>query len=699
MKKSSRALGAAASISHGESAASRLRPHAALNALVRMRIDSDLRTWGPSVSKSTADEATFTRLRLLEAERPLNLQRGALSAQQKIPCQAACVQQLEAALERWAVRFPLCSNEAKETAAPQHVLKLKAELSDLREWGLKLQASAGSSSSSCVAAADCMHPIRKPLFEKRQKKDIEEEADENVFQPEVPDGVLVRQLLEAKRKGPVHAMIDFFEGKGTTSEHVRMLELENRQLCKDKAKLEAQLHAAINKAAEAEKAKASACLRVAQLDSSVALKQQALELEAAAKEMNALRKQLKDSKQTLAQSSRDLQAAKEHAVELEEALAEKSRQQIALASQVATTATTVRKLPADERGLSTAGMTTDANLTDALIRVERLAWACETLGNEKLVAVESYNRAKAKEALAHSEAEIYKKYLDDVVKERDHFYETAIKTKQASIEREAYYKSNMESERQRFAAALQEKDREISALKETQKANEQALKRASASHLECMELIRKQRELLKKTASEYEDLTNTVKEGTTEARQLKKLAALLIATLEGLRPQGPSGVLDVASAVYLCRRLVSCCCCCCFCFAAGLAHAAAVAAARAKAAALLAAAVAAATTVVAGFAPSAAEVSAFESASGGRVSLSLFREFCNKSTHADDDPEQFASLFELWDPSNCGFVTKQQMKNILSSFGDGLNPEEIQFALDVIAQPGDRINYRDFCRR
>ncbi|CDJ39824.1 hypothetical protein, conserved [Eimeria tenella] len=70
--------------------------------------------------------------------------------------------------------------------------------------------------------------------------------------------------------------------------------------------------------------------------------------------------------------------------------------------------------------------TDEGTLAEALIRLEKLAWTCEYLGNEKLVAIESYKRAKAKEVLARSEVEIFKKYLEELTEERDHYYEVAI---------------------------------------------------------------------------------------------------------------------------------------------------------------------------------------------------------------------------------------------------------------------------------
>ncbi|KAL8269274.1 hypothetical protein Esti_006806 [Eimeria stiedai] len=419
-----------------------------------------------------------------------------------------------------------------------------------------------------------------------------------------------------------------------------------------------------------------------------------LELDSTAAAMEALQQRLQQAHQTLEKTTDELNAARQHTQDLEAALTEKSWQHISVASRLNAVTAKTYELPEDEPRQSTETLTANGGLTDALIRLERLAWACECLGNEKLVAIESYKRAKAKEALARSEVEVYKKYLDDLVKERDTFYDTAIKTKEATVERELYFKSHLESETKRFAAALKEKDRIIFGLKEKQIANEQALKRAKQTHNECLQLIQKQRAMLKRTTGEYKELTSRVKEGSVEAQKVKKLAALIMAFMNNHKEQvtappppspplispgvskpslgpkllygsfcvnadvltqGAGGWLNAAEAATLCRRL--------------------------------------------GLAPSEAEIASLQEDTGDRVSLSAFGAFCRRAAHAEDDAQAVASLFEPWDPSVSGFVTKKQLKHILTSFGDCLTEEEVQFALDRLAGPGDRVNYFNFCEK
>ncbi|KAL8453078.1 hypothetical protein Emag_002038 [Eimeria magna] len=225
----------------------------------------------------------------------------------------------------------------------------------------------------------------------------------------------------------------------------------------------------------------------------------------------------------------------------------------------------------------------------------------------------------------------------------------------------------------RFAATLKERDRIIFGLKEKQLANEQALMRAEKARNQCIQLIQKQRALLKRTTGEYKELTERVREGSVQAQQLKKLAGLIMDYIKNPKAQGiaasgqaasppppPSsegaaGWLNAAAAAALCRRL--------------------------------------------GFAPSEAEVSSLQEETGDHVSLSAFGAFCRRVAHAEDDAHALASFFEPWDPSASGFITKRQLKHILTSFGDCLSPEEAQLALDLIAEPGDRVNYLNFCQK
>lgn len=100
-----------------------------------------------------------------------------------------------------------------------------------------------------------------------------------------------------------------------------------------------------------------------------------------------------------------------------------------------------------------------------------------------------------------------------------------------------------------------------------------------------------------------------------------------------------------------------------------------------------------------GLAPSQVEIAALKEESGGSVCLEDFKAFCSQVTHRSDSVEDLASVFALWDPNSTGFITKAQLKHVLGSFGEMLNPQELEFTLTVIAGQGDKVNYRDFCRK
>ncbi|KAL8453079.1 hypothetical protein Emag_002039 [Eimeria magna] len=304
------------------------------------------------------------------------------------PCGLGCL----GALKGFAAAA-FAGSDAAEAQVPAHLLKLRTELSDLREWGHQLMEGSGSAersgSRSSSRSFECMQQagMRRPLFAKPQKavkKHAEEGPEiEKLHQPEVADSVLVKQLLEEKATGKertVHSIIQFFEGTGKPSEHVRMLELENRQLCKEKRKLEAQLQGALASKEAAEKERAAAAAREAALDSSFRTKQEALELDSTSAAMEGLQQRLQEAHQMLDKTRQELKAARQTTQDLEAALAEKSRQHIAVATRLNAAPATTYKLPEEERKHSTEILTAEDGLTDALIRLERLAWACECLG-------------------------------------------------------------------------------------------------------------------------------------------------------------------------------------------------------------------------------------------------------------------------------------------------------------------------------
>ncbi|KAL8428264.1 hypothetical protein ACSSS7_007340 [Eimeria intestinalis] len=205
-----------------------------------------------------------------------------------------------------------------EAQVPVHLLALQTELANLREWGHQVMDASGCRPelNSSSTSLELMHQpaMRRPLFAKPAKTEkmhaAEEQEVENVYQPEG---------LTAGGWSCV-GLHRFFEGTGKPSEHVRMLELENRQLCKEKTKLEAQLRDALASKEAAEKEREAAAAREAALDSSLRTKEQALELDSASAAMEALQQRLEEANQTIDKTTQELMAAREHTQDLEAAL-------------------------------------------------------------------------------------------------------------------------------------------------------------------------------------------------------------------------------------------------------------------------------------------------------------------------------------------------------------------------------------------
>ncbi|XP_026189781.1 uncharacterized protein LOC34623890 [Cyclospora cayetanensis] len=300
----------------------------------------------------------------------------------------------------------------------------------------------------------------------------------------------------------------------------------------------------------------------------------------------------------------------------------------------------------------------EGSLTEALIRLEKLALACEHLGNVKLAAIESYKRSKAREALARSEVTIYKNYLSDLVKERDHFYDTAIAPQEMVVAKEPTVdkpvrgkRSHLGTPRYPLASAFP-------------RAVEKPLRQA------------------------FENLA--VGES---AAFCSPCSPPFVADLETphtpcscpLRPP-PLFVIE-ASPCFFCAAAV-------FSRRAGNSRNARCH----NGCCLEYLCVAVAGSL--GISASEEEIAAFyASVNGGDVTLEAFTAFCASAAHPEDVAEELASAFALWDPSSSGYITKQQLRHALTQFGEGLNPQEVNFALEKIAGPGDQVNYLQFCKK
>lgn len=98
-----------------------------------------------------------------------------------------------------------------------------------------------------------------------------------------------------------------------------------------------------------------------------------------------------------------------------------------------------------------------------------------------------------------------------------------------------------------------------------------------------------------------------------------------------------------------------------------------------------------------GLAPSYADKEAVQQKFGKVLDYSTFEKFAASTTHPEDNIEDLVEAFAHFDVSKNGYLSRKQMANILTTFGEPLTPQE----MDVVAQnyfkPGDVVNYREFC--
>lgn len=99
-----------------------------------------------------------------------------------------------------------------------------------------------------------------------------------------------------------------------------------------------------------------------------------------------------------------------------------------------------------------------------------------------------------------------------------------------------------------------------------------------------------------------------------------------------------------------------------------------------------------------GLAPSYDDVEKCEEHNGKQLDYNTFQQFAAQSTHPEDNVEDLSSAFAYFDPQGTGFLTIQQMRNILTTFGEPLTTEEMNI-VETEFFMGKTVNYREFCAR
>ncbi|KAF8820645.1 myosin light chain MLC1 [Cardiosporidium cionae] len=81
-----------------------------------------------------------------------------------------------------------------------------------------------------------------------------------------------------------------------------------------------------------------------------------------------------------------------------------------------------------------------------------------------------------------------------------------------------------------------------------------------------------------------------------------------------------------------------------------------------------------------GLSPSLMDIEEFEKQQGNAMNYTAFQNFCAICTHPDDKPDVMATNMSAFDISKCGYLTKKQLRNILTTHGEPLSEEEVNAA-------------------
>nr|4GGN_A Chain A, Myosin A tail domain interacting protein MTIP [Plasmodium knowlesi strain H]4GGN_B Chain B, Myosin A tail domain interacting protein MTIP [Plasmodium knowlesi strain H]4GGN_C Chain C, Myosin A tail domain interacting protein MTIP [Plasmodium knowlesi strain H] len=97
-----------------------------------------------------------------------------------------------------------------------------------------------------------------------------------------------------------------------------------------------------------------------------------------------------------------------------------------------------------------------------------------------------------------------------------------------------------------------------------------------------------------------------------------------------------------------------------------------------------------------GLAPSSTDEKKIRDLYGDSLTYEQYLEYLTMCVHDRDNMEELIKMFSHFDNNSSGFLTKNQMKNILTTWGDALTEQEANDALNAFSSE-DRINYKLFC--
>lgn len=81
---------------------------------------------------------------------------------------------------------------------------------------------------------------------------------------------------------------------------------------------------------------------------------------------------------------------------------------------------------------------------------------------------------------------------------------------------------------------------------------------------------------------------------------------------------------------------------------------------------------------------------------GDSLSYNQYLEYLSMCIHENDNANELARVFANFDITGKGYLTKRQMRNILTTWGDVLTDKEAAEILDSFSND-DKIDYNKFC--
>lgn len=97
-----------------------------------------------------------------------------------------------------------------------------------------------------------------------------------------------------------------------------------------------------------------------------------------------------------------------------------------------------------------------------------------------------------------------------------------------------------------------------------------------------------------------------------------------------------------------------------------------------------------------GLAPSSTDEEKAKDKFGDNLDLDQYMEYLAMCLHENETAEDLARVFATFDVNSEGYLTKKQMRNILTTWGDALTVKEADEILNAFSND-DKIDYNRFC--